>query len=206
MYQNESDQYLVELSLKGDAHAFEALVIRHKQAVLGTAYKITRDHHKAEDIAQEAFAATWMQLNNLTSKSKFRAYVCAIAKNYAKKALTRDSLLSTVSMTDFENREFNGEEPSDAWQIANEEIYNKLYEEIESLSDKIKTTVLLHYFNGLSVKSIADRLSIPQGTVKWRLSEGRKQLQNNLGNRYSLLGGITMFKGNNCFETALVIG
>ena len=59
MYKNECDKRLVELTLCGDGLAFEELVIRHEKAVLGTAYKITNDHYKAEDAAQEAFVAAW---------------------------------------------------------------------------------------------------------------------------------------------------
>ena len=49
------------------------------------------------------------------------------------------------------------------------------------MSDTIKETIKLHYFDGLPVKDIAVRLDIPEGTVKWRLSEGRKQLQKGFG-------------------------
>ena len=107
-YKDESDKRLVELTLCGDGRAFEELVVRHEKAVLGTAYKITRDHYKTEDVAQEAFVAAWMQLERLTSQDKFGSYVCAIAKNCAKKMVMRDSRLgSIVSLTDFENWELD---------------------------------------------------------------------------------------------------
>ena len=67
LYKNECDRRLVELTLYGDARAFEELVIRHEKAVLGTAYKITCDRYKAEDAAQEAFVAAWIQLKALLS-------------------------------------------------------------------------------------------------------------------------------------------
>lgn len=181
MYKNECDKRLVELTLCGDGLAFEELVIRHEKAVLGTAYKITNDSNKAKDAAQEAFVAAWIQLKALTSQSKFRAYVCAIAKNYAKKMVMRDHLSGAVSLTDCENWEFDNADESNMWHAANDDIYDKLHEEMESLSDKIRETIKLHYFDGLSVKEIAVRLEIPEGTVKWRLSEGRKQLQKGFG-------------------------
>jgi len=181
MYKNECDKRLVELTLCGNSLAFEELVIRHQKAVLGTAYKITHDHYKAEDAAQEAFVAAWIQLRALKSQNKFGAYVCAIANNYAKKMMMRDHLISTVSLTDFENWEFDNVDQSNARYVANDDIYDRLHEEMESLSDKIRETISLHYFDGLSVKDIATRLGIPEGTVKWRLSEGRKQLQKGFG-------------------------
>ena len=181
IYKNECDKRLVELTLCGDSLAFEELVIRHEKAVLGTAYKITNDHYKAEDAAQEAFVAAWIQLRALKSQNKFGAYVCAIANNYAKKMMMRDHLISTVNLTDFENWKFDNVDQSNARYVANDDIYNRLHEEMESLSDKIRETISLHYFDGLSVKDIATRLGIPEGTVKWRLSEGRKQLQKGFG-------------------------
>ena len=181
VYKNECDERLVELALCGDNLAFEELVIRYERAVVGTAYKITCDHYMAKDAAQEAFVAVWIQLKALTSQSKFGAYACAIAKNYAKKMVMRDRLISTVSLTDFENWEFDDVDRGNTRQVVDDDIYDRLHVEMESLSDKIKETIRLHYFNGLSVKEIAYRLDVPEGTVKWRLSEGRKQLQKGFG-------------------------
>lgn len=181
MYKNECDKRLVELTLCGDGLAFEELVIRHEKAVLGTAYKITHDYYKAEDAAQEAFVAAWIQLKALMSQNKFGAYVCAIAKNYARKMVMRDHLISTVSLTDFENWDFDNADECGMWHVTSDDIYDRLYEEMESLSKKIKEVIKLHYFDGLSVKDIAVRFDIPEGTVKWRLSEGRKQLQKGFG-------------------------
>ena len=181
-YKKESDRRLVELTLYGDERAFEELVIRHEKAVLGTAYKITRNYHNAEDATQEAFAAAWMQLNALTSPDKFGPYVCAIAKNYAKKMVMRSSLASTVSLNDYVNWEFDHADQGGGWgNVCDDDIHEQLYAEVDSLHGTLKETVQLHYFQGLSVKDIAIRLDIPEGTVKWRLSEGRKQLRKGFG-------------------------
>lgn len=178
LYKDESDKRLVELTLCGDGRAFEELVVRHEKAVWGTAYKITHNHYMAEDAAQEAFVAAWIQLERLTSQDKFGSYVCAIAKNCAKKMVMRDSRLgSIVSLTDYENWELDHAD-SGLWDDG---IHEQLYAEVELLSDAAKETVKLHYFDGLSVKAIAARLSVPEGTVKWRLSAGRKQLRKGFG-------------------------
>jgi len=181
LYENECDKRLVELTLCGDDLAFAELVIRHEKAVLGTAYKITHDHYQAEDAAQEAFVAAWIQLKALTAQNKFGAYVCAIAGNYAKKMVMRDHRRSTVSLSDFENREFDADDPYDAWHMVNDDVYDRLRENMDALRHTLKETIRLHYLDGLSVKDIAVRLGIPEGTVKWRLSEGRKQLQKGFG-------------------------
>jgi len=177
VYKDESDKRLVEMTLCGDNLAFEELVMRYEKVVLGSAYKITRDHCRAEDAAQEAFVAAWKQLKALVAQDRFGPYVCAIAKNYAKKMVMRDRLISTVSLTEFENWEFDDFDQRDDLRVADDDIYDQLYLEMDLLSDKIREIVKLHYFDGLSIKDIAVRYHIPEGTVKWRLSEGRKQLQ-----------------------------
>lgn len=181
-YKKESDRRLVELTLCGDGRAFEELVIRHEKAVLGTAYKITRNYHNAEDATQEAFVTAWMQLNALTSPEKFGSYVCAIAKNYAKKMVMRNSLAPTVSLNDYVNWEFDHADQGGGWgNVCDDDIHEQLHTEVDSLHGTLKETVQLHYFQGLSVKDISIRLDIPEGTVKWRLSEGRKQLRKGFG-------------------------
>ncbi|MBO5246840.1 MAG: RNA polymerase sigma factor, partial [Eubacterium sp.] len=138
-------------------------------------------HYLAKDAAQEAFVAAWIQLKALSSPYKFRAYVCAIAKNYAKKMVMRDHLIPTVSFSDFENREFETGDQNGTGYPVNDDIYDRLLEEVEALRDTVRETVRLYYFEGLPVKGIADRLGVPEGTVKWRLSEGRKQLKKGFG-------------------------
>ena len=45
------------------------------------------------------------------------------------------------------------------------------------LSEIYRNIIILYYYDGLSTKEIADKLNIPEGTVTWRLSVGRKKLK-----------------------------
>ena len=183
VYKDECDKHLVELTLCGDSCAFEELVLRHERAVTGAAYKITGNQYSAEDAAQEAFVAAWLQLKALTAQEKFGSYVCAIAKNYAKKMLWRDNRFGPIlSLSDYENREFDyADQSGESGDASDDDICDQLYAKVELLSETIRETIKLHYFGGLSVKDISARLGVPEGTVKWRLSEGRKQLQKGFG-------------------------
>ena len=62
-----------------------------------------------------------------------------------------------------------------------QEKYDELRAAVEALGEKIRETVKLHYFEGLSIADISKKLSLPAGTVKWRLSEGRKKLRKEFG-------------------------
>lgn len=178
-HSDQDNKTLVSLTLLGDESAYEELVIRHQRAVMGTAYKVTKNLYSAEDASQDAFVSAWMNLSSLRDGAKFGSWVCSIAKNCAK---TLDahyrSTLPDISLDLLVNCDLSDE--NDEWQIF-DSSNSDVYEAVEALSEKVRETVRLHYFEGRSVAEIADLLSVPVGTVKWRLSEGRKQLRKGYG-------------------------
>ena len=75
----------------------------------------------------------------------------------------------------------DGFEPAEEDELFAEDEYEDVRKAVDLLGEKIRKTVCLHYFEGKSVAEIAEILSVPVGTVKWRLSEGRKQLRKGYG-------------------------
>jgi RNA polymerase sigma-70 factor (ECF subfamily) len=55
--------------------------------------------------------------------------------------------------------------------------HQRLYQALESLSEKEKASIVLHYFEDRSIKEISSILQVPQGTVKYYLSTGRNHLK-----------------------------
>lgn len=183
-YVNHSDDILVELSLLGDQAAFEELVMRHERAVLGTALKVTENHFSAQDASQDAFVSAWINLDQLKSREKFGPWVCSIAKNKARTLLVHyRSAIPDISLDLLKNVSSQDENDT-LWEmlgLSQDDSAEMLRAAVDSLSEKIRQAVKLHYFEGLSIAEIAKTLSLPAGTVKWRLSEGRKQLRKEYG-------------------------
>ena len=48
---------------------------------------------------------------------------------------------------------------------------------IAMLSSTYRDIIVLFYYDGLSTKTISEKLKKPEGTVRWRLAEGRKKLK-----------------------------
>ncbi len=171
-YSDKEDNTLVELTLLGEDRAYEELVTRHERAVMGTAYKVTGNTYSAEDASQDAFVSAWMNLSALRDTAKFGSWVCSIAKNCA--CTLRAHYLATVPDISLD--------VTDNLAITEEsEDFSDLHDAVDALSEKIREAVKLHYFEGLSIKEIAAQLCVAEGTVKWRLSEGRKQLRRGFG-------------------------
>ncbi len=187
-YKEHKDSILVDMTLLGDERAFEELVIRHEKSVKGTAYKTTGNTFSAEDAAQDAFVSAWLNLDSLSDRDKFGSWVCSIAKNHARNLVRKyKNAAADISLTLLEEVDLTGSDESGLYEllssasIGEAERDSRLHEALDALSEKIRETINLHYFEGLSIAEIASRLSLPAGTVKWRLCEGRRQLRKEYG-------------------------
>lgn len=182
-FSDKKDDFLVELTLLGDDKAFEELVIRYENRVKHTAYKVTKNTFSAEDASQDAFVCAWTKLNGLRDREKFGSWVCAIAKNRAVNIVKHycntspEISYELLQNTDLLN-ELNG---SDQAEFLRQDRDERLHEAVDALPEKIGKAVKLHYFEGLSVEETAKRLDVSLGTVKWRLSEGRRLLRKEYG-------------------------
>lgn len=187
-YKEHKDSILVDMTLLGDERAFEELVKRHEKSVKGTAYKTTGNTFSAEDAAQDAFVSAWLNLDSLSDRDKFGAWVCSIAKNHARNLVRKyKNAAADISLTLLEEVDLTGSDESGLYELLSAasigdcERDEKLHDALDTLSEKIRETINLHYFEGLTVAQIAERLSLPAGTVKWRLCEGRRQLRKEYG-------------------------
>lgn len=179
LYQNQNDETLVMLTLAGEQSAYEVLVLRYQNAVISAASAITRNRFMAEDAAQDAFVTAWMKLNTLMEAKKFGAWVCRIAKNCALNTVMR--MKSFVSFDDVDNIDTYADtnsNPAELYELA--EGKRELHGVVDKLPAKIKQIISLHYFEGLSIADIAEKMSLSQGTVKWQLHDGRKRIRKEL--------------------------
>ena len=180
-YADHDDASLVTLTLAGDGCAYEMLVRRHERGVLAVARRITcGDGYMAEDAAQEAFLAAYVKLDRLRDGASFGAWVRRIARNCAVDMVTR--LRQYVSYDVLENAIRDGEHDiADIPDTDEYETVARLHESISRLPERVGTIIRLHYFEGLSVVEIAQRLGVAEGTVKWQLHDGRARLKKEMG-------------------------
>ena len=178
-YQNQNDETLVMITLAGEQSAYEVLVIRYQRMVIAAAMSVTGTQFMAEDAAQDAFVTAWMKLNTLNEPEKFGAWVSRIAKNCALNMVTR--LKSYMSLDALESPDISGEarlNPAERYTSSDDD--DELYLSISKLPEKVKQIIHMHYFEGLGIAEIADKMRISSGTVKWQLHDGRKRIRKEL--------------------------
>jgi len=177
--QGVSDPELVERARRGDDAAFGMLVDRHRSAVFRAVLAALGTREGADEVAQEAFVAAYRYLRDFREDASFKTWLLSIAW---RKALTHRRRVRT-----FVSRFVQPPEDTE-WQIPvaggsqeqavlDTELKNAIRRQIARLAPKLRDALLLAAAGDNSYEEIAGMLSIPLGTLKWRVSEARRQLK-----------------------------
>ena len=168
---NEAE--LIRRSQEGDGEAFHALLERHRQVLFGTAYLLTRDSHRAEDLVQEALIRIWRGLPTLRSGGSFKAWVMRVLVNEAM-SMHRKKRVEQTQMDDALLMPEDGAEVEN--EVLREEERQALQRGLERLGEDHRQVVVLHYYAELSIPEIARTLGCREGTVKSRLHRALRHL------------------------------
>jgi RNA polymerase sigma-70 factor (ECF subfamily) len=183
-----SDRELIERARAGDADAFGLLVRRHQRRIYRLAAHLTRSAPEAEDVTQETFVRAYQALDRFDGRSEPFTWLYRIAVNLslnqirARKSKLRRSTADDPRILAFvaETRPTVGDPAgaSDRRRIA-----EALYDGIDSLSETLKTTLILVCIEGMSHDEASKVLGCPEGTVAWRIHEARRKLKAFLAER-----------------------
>ena len=164
------DKILIEEAKRGDGKAFEALVQKYQNELYYTALGIVRSRWDAMDICQDTFLKAFSSLNKLRDPEKFRAWIYRILVNRCNDCFRYNQKI--IVAEDIERECFHRDEDKND----NEETMD-LLKVLSSLNKKVRTILVLRYFQELSIKEIASIVACPEGTVKSRISNGLKDLR-----------------------------
>ncbi len=167
-------QEIKEMLFDGTSEEFRRIVEDYKLLLYSVVYAASA-YAEADDIVQETFIYAYYHWGTLRDKEKLSSWLCAIAKNKSARAMKTSD--KTVSLDTVEKR-LHISSPESA--VLRRERSLEIREKIGRLSEKYRETVMLHYFAEKSISEISALLDVPEGTVKFRLHEGRKQLKKEL--------------------------
>jgi len=169
---------LINLAKSGDDSAFSQLVKPYIVISKKTAYLLLYDYEMAEDAVQEALFQAYQSIQRYDfQKALFKTWFNRIVVNCSLKLLRKKKYSSYFLK---ESKCVDTNTPEKKW-IQDEET-NFIYHCVNQLSIKLKTVIILHYFQELTVKEISQILKISEGTVKTRLYKARKKLKAFMGN------------------------
>lgn len=170
--------HLVEKIKKGDNKSFEKLYKLTEREVWFTCISFLKNETTAQDIMQETYITAFLKIQSLEKSSQIRSWLNRIAVNKCKNYLKGKG---EIQLDDeiFENQAIVDERIS----IPEEYISDKARREIilsimqEVLSDVQYQTVVMHYFNEMTVDEIAEVFECSRGTVLSRLNYSRAKMK-----------------------------
>ncbi len=177
---------LIKKAQKGDVASFEKIIEVYQPIIYNISYRFAGNVDDAADMAQEVFLKMFKNINTFQFKSKFSTWIYRVATNTCLDIVKRENRrVSAYSIDDgFEDDEGNitvgeiadsGSTPDEV--VERYEVRDVINSAISQLSDDYKTVIILRDIRGLPYDEIAEILDCSVGTVKSRISRGRKNLR-----------------------------
>jgi len=173
---------LIEQCLAGDQAAWDLIVRQNWRKVFNVAYKFVGKHDEAEDLTQDIFLKIFKALASFDRRANFQTWIISISRNlcidhYRSVRKERQTIAREVDTTDLQPASSD----RGPYQAAeHQDLRGLLRLALQKLPLTLRTAVILRDLQELSYQEIADRLGLPEGTVKSRINRGRIELAHQL--------------------------
>ena len=153
-----------------DKNTFTQKVLESEKTLYRISLSILKNPTDCEDAVQETILTAYSKLGTLKKEEYFKTWLVRILINICSKTLRKRKRLVSVEELSEES-------------VPDSSVRTEVKMALDALKPKIRIVVVMKYIEGFSVREIKDILNIPEGTVKSRLSEGRKKLGIELSER-----------------------
>ncbi len=171
------DLTAIEKCQNGERESFRFLVESYQNQAVSHAIAILGNRQDALDAVQEAFIDAFQSVKKFDSSRKFYPWFYVLLRNRCYKAAANIKRKMAESIEDIQIL-------APQANLSCEEILT-LERALLSLSDEDRELITLKHLDGLSYEELAERFSIPKGTVMSRLFYARKQLQAKLSGKFN---------------------
>jgi RNA polymerase sigma-70 factor (ECF subfamily) len=169
---------LIQRCLGGDQIAWELIVRQYWRKVFNIAYKFVGKHDEAEDLTQEIFIKIFKSLSTFDRRANFQTWLISVSRNLCidhyrsvrKERETIDRQVDPNQLTPASN------DPGPMAALEQRDRVALLRQALGQLPDTLRTAVLMRDIQEMSYQEIADKLGLPEGTVKSRINRGRTEL------------------------------
>lgn len=175
-----SDEGLVAASRRGEARAFEALVLRHQQRVRAVARRLVGDADTADELAQRAFVRALGGLGGLRSDLDFGGWVVAIVANLSRNFLRDHARFVPLPEGPGVAEPATPADDPDA-RLDDERRRAALRRAVAELPARQREVVTLRIDGELPFAEIATALGITENAAKVSFHLGLKRLRERLG-------------------------
>lgn len=185
----DPDKELVQRIQNGDRPAFNQLVLKYRNRVMGIAARMLGDRGEAEELAQDVFVKVYRALGDFQGAALFSTWLFRVTANsclnHRRKRRAELRILDGAG-----DAELAVADPSSNPHqlLERKELRVALEKSIQSLPEEQRIVLILRDVEGLSYEEIADSLDLELGTVRSRLHRARLQVQATIREKFSLDG------------------
>jgi len=180
---------VVRRCISGESAAWTELVRTHHRRVYGLCYRFTNSGTDAEDLTQEVFLKIYSNLASFdVTRGSLQVWITTLTRNLLVDHFRRTKNLRVTGSLD-EGWDEGGEDrsmipmdrleskgPTQHDQATRRELEKMVQQALALVSPELREAVILRDLQDMDYKEIALVLSIPEGTVKSRISRGRAEL------------------------------
>ncbi len=173
----------------GIAGAFETLVERYQNRLMGILFHLVGNREEAEDLCQEVFLRIYKARKGYRPRAKFSTWLFTIANNLALNHLRSKGRNASVPIGRTSNdssagilvgQQLAGREGTPSTEMRQAELADLVREAVAVLNEDQKLAVLLNKFEEMSYAEIADVMGRSPAAVKSLLARARNQLREQL--------------------------
>jgi len=172
---DRAERRILRALREGRREAYEDIIDTHYASIYRLLLFLTRDASLAEDMTQEVFASAWAAIDGFRGDASVKTWLRRIAYNLfldMQRRRKRDAAL-----TDKMGESDSGVAADPLSRIMADEHLGRMYRAMDSLEDRERAILLLHYLDGLSYREMARVLHRPAGTLKWMTHDALEKLR-----------------------------
>ena len=167
---------LVRLTLRGDASAFEQIVLRYESRVMTLAARLVGGRDAARDVAQEVFLRAFKYLHRADPQKPLEPWLLRIAVNVCRDAVRRQ-LRRQETFVDGEPAEPVDRSADPYTGLERKQQRLILQRALDRLPEKERLAIVLRDIEGLSTADVAAILQSSEPTIRSQVSRGRLRLK-----------------------------
>jgi RNA polymerase sigma-70 factor (ECF subfamily) len=176
------EEHLLQRARDGDQAAFGELVTLYEKKVYALTLRMCKNPEDAAEAAQETFLAAWQGLKFFRGEASFSTGLYRLASNACVDLLRKEQRHRAAAGSSLDDEGVYlyvaDSAPSPHAIAEGNELKEQIEAGLRSLSPEHREVLILREIHQLSYDEIAETLSLDSGTVKSRISRGRKQLRN----------------------------
>lgn len=175
---DHQEQSRIASARNGDEAAFGELVQKYQKRVYALTVRMCPTPELAEEAAQEAFLSAWQGLPFFRGDAAFSTWLYRLASNACVDLLRKERRHQGTSLDDDTvGAEIPDTKPTPEEAAETKELRAQIEAGLRQLSPEHRAVLILREIQQLNYEEIADALSLDLGTVKSRISRGRRQLR-----------------------------